>query len=186
MQWYGGNQLNSQRAARILLHKLPQVLQRRLAAEQFDMLSVEFIYQKAQDYMNWLLVSPTGQKDSLGDFMDLDTCVVNKVGAFAETLESLIVHAIVNSRQLKPMLDWDSIKWQNIDGPRSLMVAQKKLIATSSQFRKESQTFLRHQLQFFHMHPQIVAVHFDSGEEGDFDGQSFLELSDEPLDSTCR
>ena len=47
MQWYDETQLNAQRAAHILLRKLPQVLQRRLATKRFDVLSVDFIYQKA-------------------------------------------------------------------------------------------------------------------------------------------
>ena len=42
MQWYDENQLNTQRAAHILLRKLPQILQRRLAAERFDALSLRF------------------------------------------------------------------------------------------------------------------------------------------------
>ena len=40
-------------------------------SERFDVLRVAFIDKKAQDYMNWLFVSPMGWKESLGDFMDL-------------------------------------------------------------------------------------------------------------------
>ena len=44
MQWYGKPHLKTQRATHILLHKLPQVLQRPLALENFDLLIVDFIY----------------------------------------------------------------------------------------------------------------------------------------------
>lgn len=77
MQWYSNDQLNPTRAAHILLRKLPQALQRRLAAEPFEMLGVDFIYQKTQDYMNWLSVSPTGWKESLKDYMDIDVVSTN-------------------------------------------------------------------------------------------------------------
>lgn len=43
----------------------------------------------------------------------------------------------------RPVLQQDKIVWQNIDGPRSLMTAWKKLISTSVVFRQESQQYLR-------------------------------------------
>ena len=46
--------------------------------ERFDALSVSFIYEKAQDCMKWLSVSPTGWKESLDDFMDLDSCTIRE------------------------------------------------------------------------------------------------------------
>ena len=49
MQWYEPDQFSMQRVAHILLCKLPRVLQRRLVLERFDVLSVAFIYKKAQD-----------------------------------------------------------------------------------------------------------------------------------------
>ena len=76
MQWYTNDQLTMRRVAHILLRKLPQILQRRLASERFDVLNMAFIYKKAQNYMNWLSVSPTRWKKSLSDFMDLDTCAL--------------------------------------------------------------------------------------------------------------
>ena len=117
MQWYDETQLNAQRAAHILLRKLPQVLQRQLAAERFDALRVDFIYYKAQDYMNWLFISPTGWKHSLGDFMDLDTCAVQKTELVLSPTEEVSVYVASNSCQVKPVLDRDSIRWQIIDGP---------------------------------------------------------------------
>ena len=106
------------------------------------MLSIDFIYQKAQDYMNWLFVSPAEWKDSLGDFMDLDSCAVHETEVVCSPSEEVSVNAVGNSRQHKLVLDRDSIKWQNIDGPQSLMIAWKKLIATSARFRQESKDFL--------------------------------------------
>ena len=184
MQWYGDDQLNSQRAAHILLRKLPQILQRRLASERFAALSVEFIYEKAQDYMNWLSVSPTGWKDSLGDFMDLDTCALTADAAPITPSESLTVNAVANPRQAKPVLDRDSIKWHNIDGPRSLMVAWKKLITTSSRFRQEAQDFLRHRPRFSSGYSRNAAVHFESDVEDTWDPDDGSELSAGPYDST--
>ena len=142
MQGYDETQLNAQRAAHILLQKLLQVLQRRLTAKRFDALSVDFVYQKAQDYMNWLSVSPAGWKDSLGDFMDLDTCTIWEAELVPSPTEEVSVHVAGNSPQVKHVFDRDSIRWQNIDGPRSLMIAWKKLIATSSRFRPKSIDFL--------------------------------------------
>ena len=81
--------------------------------------------------MNWLSISPAGWKDALGDFMDLDTCAVREAELVPSPTEKVSVYVAGNSRQVKPVLDRDSIKWQNIDGPRSLMIAWKKLIATS-------------------------------------------------------
>ena len=102
-------------------------------SEQFDALCMEFIYEKAQDCMDWHSISTTGWKQSSGDFMDLDTCVVNEVGTVDETMASPTMYVVTNPHYSKPVLDWDSIKWHETDGPRSLMVARKKLIATLSQ-----------------------------------------------------
>lgn len=33
---------------------------------------MDSIYQKAQDYINWLSVLPASWKEPLGDFMDVD------------------------------------------------------------------------------------------------------------------
>ena len=60
--------------------------------------------------------------------MDLDTCAVREVELVPSPTEEVSVHVAGNSRQVKPVLDRDSIKWQNIDGPRSLMIAWKKLM----------------------------------------------------------
>ena len=92
-------------------------MQRRLALERFDALSVDFTYWKAQDYMNWLSVSPAGWKDSLGDFMDLDTCAVQEAELAPSPTEEVLVHVAGNSRQVKPVLHRDSIRWQKIGGP---------------------------------------------------------------------
>ena len=73
--------------------------------------------------MNWLFVSPAAWKDSLGDFMDLDTCAIGKAEMVPSPTEEVSVHVASNSRQVKPVLDQDSIKWQNIDGQQSLMIA---------------------------------------------------------------
>ena len=67
--------------------------------------------------MNWLSVSPTGWKDSLGDFIDLDSCVLNGVVASEDDSESLGVNAMDHTRHSKAVLDRDSIQWRNIDGP---------------------------------------------------------------------
>ena len=96
MQWYGEDQLNAQRAAHILLCKLPQMLQRRPVVEQFGVLSVDFIYKKGQDYMTWLLVSRTRWKDTLEDFMDLGTCALNGVETSIETNETPTVNVVSN------------------------------------------------------------------------------------------
>ena len=73
--------------------------------------------------MNWLFVSPAAWKDSLGDFMDLDTCAIREAELVPSPMEEVSVHVAGNSRQVKPVLDWDSIKWQNINGSQSLMIA---------------------------------------------------------------
>ena len=55
--------------------------------------------------------------------MDLDTCALNGVATLEEEVESPEVNAMENPRAAKPMLNRDSIRWRNIDAPRSLMVA---------------------------------------------------------------
>ena len=74
--------------------------------------------------------------------MDLDTCAVREAELVPSPTEEVSVYVTGNSRQVKPVLDRDSIRWQNIDGPQSLMIAWKKLIGTSSRFRQESIDFL--------------------------------------------
>ena len=115
--------------------------------------------------MNWLSVSPTGWKETLGDFMDLDTCAITTDDVSEITEETTKVNAVGNLHQSKPVLDRDSIKWHNIDGPRSLMVAWKKLVGTSSRFRQESQEFLRRRSQFSHTYSRNAVVQEDSKEE---------------------
>ena len=146
MYAYEEGQLNKQRAAHILLRKLPQALQRRLASEDFAALSVDFIYQKSQDYMNWLSVAPVGWKKSLGDFMDIDqvVCATRTELANPEvpvTLEDAM--PLGEGRTRRPVLRGDTIIWKNVDGPRSLMTAWKKLVSTSSLFQREARDFLR-------------------------------------------
>ena len=176
MQWYSGDQLNTQRAAHILLRKLPQPLQRRLAAERFDALSVSFIYETAQDYMSWLSISPTGWKESLGDFMDLDSCAIREAESQKGSPAIEEINVAGSLCQLKPVLDRDSIKWRNIDGPRSLMIAWKKLVATSSRFRQESQDFLRRRS------PQAPFARWNARAEAEEDDE--LEEDWEKLDTS--
>ena len=79
----------------------------------------------------------------MGDFMDLDTCTLREVEVASNQSEPEEINTGGSSRQLKPILDWDSIRWLNIHGPRSLMIVWKQLVATSSRLRQESQDFLR-------------------------------------------
>ena len=83
----------------------------------------------------------------MGDFIDLDICAVWEAELVPSPTEEVSVHVAGNSRQVKAVLDRDSIRWQNIDGPQSLMIAWKKSIATSSHFRQESIGFLRRRSQ---------------------------------------
>ena len=46
------------------------------------------------------------------------------------------------SRSRRPVLRGNTINFQNIDGPRSLMTAWKKLVATLSSLRREASDFL--------------------------------------------
>ena len=55
--------------------------------------------------------------------MDLDSCVLQGVHVEDQHLELEEVNALGNPRQMKPVLDRESIRWRNIDGPRSLMIA---------------------------------------------------------------
>lgn len=182
IHWYSADQLNSRRAAHILLRKLPQALQRRLASESFDSLSVEFIYQKAQDYMNWLSVSPTGWKDTLGDFMDLDSCAVHGVSPSGDP-EPPAAHAMDQARHPRPVLDRDLIRWQNIDGPRSLMVAWKKLISTSSRFQQESREFLQRRPGYSHQrHRGAILESLDQAMDGPQADDDFGD-DDDPIDT---
>ena len=48
--------------------------------------------------MNWLFVSPVGWKDSLGDFMDLDTCAIRKAELVPSPMEEVSVYVAGNSR----------------------------------------------------------------------------------------
>ena len=47
-----------------------------------------------------------------------------------------------DGRYKRPVLRGDTIHFQNIDGPRSLMTAWKKLVSTSPSLRREAQDFL--------------------------------------------
>ena len=91
-------------------------------SKRFDAFGVDFINQKTQDYMNWLSVSLSSWKDLLGDFMDLNSCALNGTVASYDDLESLMVNTMNHTCYSKAVLDQDSIQWQNIDVPRSLMV----------------------------------------------------------------
>ena len=117
----------------------------RMATENFDSLSVEFIYGKAQDYMNWLSVAPTGWKDSLGDYMDLDkvACIASTGSKESDVMVDPEDAFLGEGRSRRPVLRGDTIQWRNIDGPRSLMTAWKKLIGTSTFFHWESSDYLR-------------------------------------------
>ena len=76
-------------------------------------------------------------------------------------------NAVGNSRQHKPALDRDAIRWQTIDGPRSLMIAWKKLIATSARFRQESKDYLQHQTSSkIQRRWNVVAYAKDGNDEG--------------------
>ena len=72
MHWHLTDQINTEMVADMLLWKLAQALQWHLLVERFDVLIVDFIYQKPQDYMNWLSVAPICWKDFLGNSIDLD------------------------------------------------------------------------------------------------------------------
>ena len=63
--------------------------------------------------------------------MDLDSTTLHGAEVSSYPIEEMSVNAVGTSRQHKPVLDQDAIRWQNIDGPRSLMIAWKKLISTS-------------------------------------------------------
>ena len=116
-----------------------------MATENFGALSVEFIYGKAQDYMNWLSVAPTRWKDSLGDYMDLDqvACTASIGSKESDAVVNLEDAFLGEGRSRRLVLRGDTIQWRNIDEPRSLMTAWKKLISTSAFFRRESSDYLR-------------------------------------------
>ena len=63
--------------------------------------------------------------------MDLDGCARNGVVA-SNDLESLVVNVVDHSHHSQLVLHRDSIQWQNIYRPQSLMVTTKKLVSIST------------------------------------------------------
>ena len=51
-------------------------------------------------------------------------------------------------RVRRPVLQGNSINFRNIDGPRSFMVAWKKLVNTSMTFRREARQHLQRRVTF--------------------------------------
>ena len=75
--------------------------------------------------------------------MDLDSYVVWEVETPKGSQEIEEINVAESSRELKSVLNRDSIIWSSIDGLRSLMIAWKKLVTTSSRFCEQSQDFLQ-------------------------------------------
>ena len=73
----------------------------------------------------------------------------------------------------RPVLRGDTINFRNIDGPRSLMTAWKKLVSTSPSFRREASEFLSRTKQRKSLHDQEVEFGEDFGRiQADFvDGE---------------
>ena len=103
----------------------------------------------------------------------------------------------------RPVLRGDTINFQNIDGPRSLMTAWKKLVSTSPAFRREANDFLSRSGPRKNLHEQEVEFGEDCGRiqaafedgEDDFWEESFYDCAPDPaeachqtlaLPATCR
>ena len=50
---------------------------------------------------------------------------------------------VVEERKFKPIFNGRKINFENISGPKTLMVAWKRLISQSNNFKKESEAYLR-------------------------------------------
>ena len=50
---------------------------------------------------------------------------------------------VLEERKIKPIFSGRKINFENISGPKTLMVAWKRLISQSNNFKKESENFLK-------------------------------------------
>ena len=86
----------------------------------------------------------------------------------------------------RPVLRGDTINFQNIDGPRSLMTAWKKLVSTSPTFRREANEFLarkglhEQEVEFGENCGRIQADFVDG--EDDFWEDSFYDCAPDPAE----
>ena len=86
--------------------------------------------------------SCTNEANSLADPMDID-CVRRNEGENVDPWAELEEGCVVGEGRLRrPVLRGNAINFRNIDGPRSLMVAWKKLVGTSGSYRREAQQYL--------------------------------------------
>ena len=67
---------------------------------------------------------------------------VYSLPAFRNPAPLIETDLVSQGRSRHPVLQGDAIVWRNIDGPRSLMTAWKKLVTTSAFFGRESSDFL--------------------------------------------
>ena len=79
--------------------------------------------------------------------MDMDVHTQRNIGpSFTEgPMDALPIDhhlGMGDGRFQRPVLRGDTINFRNIDGPRSLMTAWKKLVTTSPTLRRESETYL--------------------------------------------
>ena len=82
------------------------------------------------------------------DPMQIDTRNVSAEGEDWDDGEGQEGLDVREGRQQRPVLRGNSINFHNIDGLRSLMVAWKKLVNTSMNFRREAKQHLQRRVNF--------------------------------------
>lgn len=177
---YPTTELDPQRAAHILYRKLPHEMQKALAVTKFQNCSLQHLEARVSTYMNWTSVSPAPWKSHLEDYMDIDgirMSMMDTVEGMGEISEVEATSCNKMGSFRRNVLQGDKILFKNIDGPRSLMTAWKKLITTSSQYRDESRQFLQRQQQNWFSASDSKIQSADN-EEGQDEGEEFLDAVD--------
>lgn len=140
---YTDAQLDKQRAAHILYRKLPQDMQKALAVTKFQNCELKELEIRVGTYMNWTSVSSGPWRNQLGDYMDIDGVRMASAELGVESVAAGSAEEQLRyGFQGKRILDGNKILFQNIDGPKTLMIAWRKLVSTGEGYRREAARYL--------------------------------------------